>query len=1750
MIAATGFGLVVSPLATLPAHAAPDGQSLVISEVYGGGGNSGATYNADFVELFNPTDATIDLAGLALQYRSTSGGSGGVASLSGTVTAGDTFVVRTTNPGSTGAEVPTPDLVSPTTLNMAGTNGQVLLLPDTTPFTGTGDVAGSAALVDMVGFGPGSSTTPNNTFETAPTTPSLTNQTSAQRQADGTDTDDNSADFAASTPTPGAIYTPPPPPEEVTAPIAQIQGTDTATSPHEGDIATTTGVVTAAYPTGGYNGFYIQTPGTGGETDATPGASDAIFVYGSAATAAVQVGDYVEVTGPVAEFASTTEIVTDAADDVTVLTEAVEAPAPLAGKLPTTEAAREAHEGELLAPTGPFTVTNTYNTNTYAEIGLATGTTPLIQPTEIADAQDTAAIAAVQADNAARAITLDDGASVNYTTTGKNTPLPWLSLENPIRVGAAATFTGPVVLEYRNGTWKLQPTSQITGDGSAVARFEYTRTSQPESVGGDVRLATFNVLNYFPTTGAEFVAGGGSCTYYTDRAGNPITNRSCTPDGPRGAANEENFLRQQAKIVAAINKLDAGIVSLEEIENSVKFGKDRDFALANLVDALNVAAGAGTWAYAPSPAAADLPTPAEEDVIRTAFIYKPAQVELVGASKVLYDEVNFDNAREPLAQAFKPAGAADSRAFSVIVNHFKSKGSGVDDGTGQGNANPDRVGQAEALSAFAESFAAERGTKAVFLTGDFNAYSMEDPMQVLYGAGYTQVESDTAGEETYSFSGLSGSLDHVLANDAALKMVTGADVWTINSPESVGFEYSRYNNNATDLYDDGPFRASDHDPEIVGLDVPGFGRTKVQVLGTNDFHGRLTNNAYGTEAGAAVLSGAVKELRRQDPNTVFAAAGDLIGASTFDSFIAQDKPTIDALNEAGLDVSAVGNHEFDQGYDDLVNRVMAPYDAETNPFGGAGWQYVGANVRMKATGDPAVPASWVKDFGGVQVGFVGAVTEDLPSLVSPAGIADIEVTDVVEAANATADDLRAEGADVVVLLVHEGAPTTAYDDAVDPDTSFGQIVNGLDGDIDAIVSGHTHLAYDHAVPVQQWIDEGRAVTTRPVVSAGQYGSNLNQLVFTLDETTGEVVAKSQAILALKTGNTPNYPVDAATKQIVDAAVSNAAELGARPLGKLAGPFNRARIQDTKNPGKLTENRGGESTAGNLVAEVQRWATESETTGSAQIAFMNPGGLRTDMVGTGADYPKELTYKQAAEMQPFANTLVNMDMTGAQIKTLLEQQWQHDSAGKPITSRPFLRLGVSEGFEYTYDPTRAKDDRITHMWLDGAEVDPAATYSVTANSFLAAGGDNFHVFKGVAGKRDTGKIDLQAMVDYMAEFAASTALPVDFGQRAVGVSFPAGAPESYAPGGEVSFTLSSLAMSHPDDLKDARVAVSLGDVQLGTFAVDSSIGTTPNDEYGVARVTVDLPANAPTGASALEVTGATTGTSVLVPIEVAGLGASAAPMSYGTDGLVEVSAAWDGPASGEVQLLDGSEVLGTAMLDEEGRASFVVDGLALEPGRQVLTVRYLGDGTNAPAKTFVPVTVAKAAPVVTGSLGRDVIKVKKGSTDVSVSVSAGKYVPTGEVGVYVDGALTALGTLQDGTAELTIGEFATVGRKSVVVRYLGDDYAKSAQSDPMTLTVQKAMPVVRSTYGPGTVQVRKTRATLTVRVSALREAAAGVVVVRTAGKVVGRKQLAGGVVSFLLPRYASVGAKTVRIQYVGNATTYAGSALQRVRVVRR
>jgi 5'-nucleotidase len=834
--AAAGLGLIAAALVGAPAHASTDGTGVVINEAYLSGGSAGAAYTNKFVELYNPGPADIDVSGWSLQYRSASGtgAATGVTALTGTIDSGGYLLVAGGSNGDSGVALPTPDVAG--SLNPSGTRGTIVLADTSSALTlPTGSITPETpGVIDVLGYGT------SNTFEGAPAqAPSSNTDVRSLVRADFADTDSNAADFSlTATITPensaGEIGEPgdgdpgdgdpgdgdPGDGPAPTLSIAEIQGTSD-TSPVAGTTVTTRGVVTAAYPTGGFSGYYIQTPGTGGALQlAQHTASDGLFVFSSATVSRVAIGDYVQVTGQVSEYYGLTELsVPSPAGLVSLDAGSVAAPQPATVAYPRSDAERESLEGMLIAPQGSFTVSDTYSTNQYGEVGLAAGDVALEQPTEVAR-PGSAEYDAVVADNAARAVTLDDGASTNFlSAANQSKPLPYVSNDHPVRVSAPATFVRPVVLDYRNSAWKFQPTTELTpANASDVqpARFDNTRTAKPQNVGGDVRLATFNVLNYFPTTGDQLEG----CTFYTDRDGNPITVKSgCDA---RGAANDANFQRQQAKIVAAINALGADVVSLEEIENSVKFGKDRDDAVGRLVAALNKAAGHRVWAYAPSPSA----LPAVQDVIRTAFIYKPATVKLAGPSQIL-DDTAFDNARQPLAQAFQLKKGGASTRFIAIVNHFKSKGSGsgadADQGDGQGASNASRVKQANALVDFAAALKRSMKSDRVLLVGDFNSYLMEDPIVAITGAGYSDQGSRTA-KKTYAYDGMVGSLDHVLASPGAAKAITGVDIWNINSGESVALEYSRYNYNVTDFYRPDPYRSSDHDPVVVGLRLaPGNG---------------------------------------------------------------------------------------------------------------------------------------------------------------------------------------------------------------------------------------------------------------------------------------------------------------------------------------------------------------------------------------------------------------------------------------------------------------------------------------------------------------------------------------------------------------------------------------------------------------------------------------------------------------------------------------------------------------------------------------------------------------------------------------------------------------------------------------------------------------------------------------------------------------------------------------------------------------
>ena len=494
----------------------------------------------------------------------------------------------------------------------------------------------------------------------------------------------------------------------------------------------------------------------------------------------------------------------------------------------------------------------------------------------------------------------------------------------------------------------------------------------------------------------------------------------------------------------------------------------------------------------------------------------------------------------------------------------------------------------------------------------------------------------------------------------------------------------------------------------------------LQVLTINDFHGRIEQGLGNGEAGAAVVAGAVDQFEELNPNTLFVSSGDNIGASTFTSFINDDQPTIDALRESGLDLSVVGNHEFDQGFADLTDRVL--------PLYGGGEFGLGANVYVKGTDEPALQEYAIEEIDGVRVGFIGTVTPDTATMVTPTGIADIEFGDQLEAANRVADEI-ADETDVIVLLAHDGPATADQAAGLGADSDFAALVNGASAEVDAIVSGHTHLPYVWEAPVP-----GAPGETRPVIQAHQYGTTLGKLDIAVDSESKELLSIDASLVPLVADGEAAFPADPAVQSIVDAAAAEAEELGSVEVGSITGDVLRGGTP-------AGSDRGVESSLGNLVADVYLWATSNEDYAGtpAQIGIMNPGGLRADLL-YGDD--GTLTVRDVANVQPFANTLVTVTLTGEQLRSVLQEQWQ--PAG---SARPKLHLGISEGLSYTYDE---ETKSILDITFQGEPVAPTDEFTVVTNSFLAVGGDNFFTFEDAADRTDTGQIDLTATVDYFAQ----------------------------------------------------------------------------------------------------------------------------------------------------------------------------------------------------------------------------------------------------------------------------------------------------------------------------------------------------------------------------------------------------------------
>jgi 5'-nucleotidase len=435
---------------------------------------------------------------------------------------------------------------------------------------------------------------------------------------------------------------------------------------------------------------------------------------------------------------------------------------------------------------------------------------------------------------------LDDGTNASRSATNR----PYLSPDTPVRVGDELDFTSPLVLGFGFGNWRFQP-----ADGTPEGTFapQNTRPEAPDPVGGDVQIGAFNVLNYFLTLAA---------------------------DGGRGAETPEEFEKQAAKIVTAIEILGADVVTLMEIEdtNSTGFGDGTpDQAVADLVSRLNAAAGFDKWAFVPLP---DELLAVDRDVIRNAIIYQKDVVAPVGEPVGLVDESVWFNAREPIAQTF----VKDGDPFTVIANHFKSKSNSVppqsgndneDIGDGQGAFNGDRIRQAASLASFAEELRDSSGDDDVLLMGDLNAYSEEDPIQLLREAGFTDLgPALDEGRYSFVFNALSGSLDHAMSSDALTGKVTGLAHWNINAVESFAYQYD----GDPALYAENPFRSSDHDPLVLGIDLEercaGLTPTIRGTNGPDVLNGTNKSDVIMGLGGADVIRGG------NDDDVICGGAGD------------------------------------------------------------------------------------------------------------------------------------------------------------------------------------------------------------------------------------------------------------------------------------------------------------------------------------------------------------------------------------------------------------------------------------------------------------------------------------------------------------------------------------------------------------------------------------------------------------------------------------------------------------------------------------------------------------------------------------------------------------------------------------------------------------------------------------------------------------------------------------------------------------
>lgn len=729
----------------------------------------------------------------------------------------------------------------------------------------------------------------------------------------------------------------------------------------------------------------------------------------------------------------------------------------------------------------------------------------------------------------------------------------------------------------------------------------------------------------------------------------------------------------------------------------------------------------------------------------------------------------------------------------------------------------------------------------------------------------------------------------------------------------------------------------------------------VNLLNINDFHGRI-------DANTTKFATTIEQLRAAagEANTLFLSAGDNIGASLFASSVQQDTPTLRVLDALDLATSAVGNHEFDRGADDLTGRVSDTAD----------FDYLGANVYRTGTTTPVLPEYRTFEVAGVTVGVIGVVTQETPTLVSPAGVAGLTFGDPVAAVNRVATKLSdgdaANGeADVLVAEYHEGAGAGTPDGAtleqeVAAGGAFADIVEKTSPLVDAIFTGHTHKEYAWDAPVP-----GQPGRTRPVLQTGSYGENIGQIELSVDPDTGQVASYTSRNVPRASTEDLTFPRVAAVKTITDAALANAAAVGNTPVGSIADDITTAYSGGGYTAdgytGGTRDDRSRESALGDLVADALRDGVRDFAT--PDLGITNSGGLRAELFYAGdvtsnpANTDGVVTYAEANAVLPFNNTVALVKLTGEQLRAVLEQQWQ--PAG---SSRPYLQLGLSDNVRVTADPTAPAGSRITSVRIDGALLDPARIYTVSTLSFLAAGGDNFTAFAD-GDAVDTGLLDAQLWRDYLADHPS---LAPDFARQQV---FATGLPTAVTAGAPITGTIGigeTAAPVFPINAKTLDLT-SLGApsttalrpylvkgrqvIELPEVAVTDGIATldltAPADLAGTWQFgAVAVPTGTVVGA---ELPGDAT-SSILVGVQPATIRADRSRVT------VRVRVTGDGePATGKVVIRGNGKERTVRLV--QGRAKVAI-GRYATPGVKRIVVRYLGSDTVEPGRLVVKVKVRR------------------------------------------------------------------------------------------------------------------------------------------------------------------------------------------------